>query len=64
MPDSLAETAGCLTMPELHYGHAGELVAPLIIHNLESYDLSYHVPVHVTAVLLHPGYRKVYLDKV
>jgi hypothetical protein len=26
-------------MPELHYGHAGELVAPLIIHTLESYGI-------------------------
>ncbi|KAM0724076.1 hypothetical protein Q7P37_000256 [Cladosporium fusiforme] len=28
-----------LGMPELHYGHAGELVAPLIVHTLESYGI-------------------------
>jgi len=28
-----------LAMPELHHGHAGELVAPLIIHTLESYGI-------------------------
>lgn len=28
-----------LAMPELHHGHAGELVAPLVIHNLESYGI-------------------------
>jgi hypothetical protein len=26
-------------MPELYHGHAGELVAPLIIHTLESYGI-------------------------
>jgi hypothetical protein len=28
-----------LAMSELHHGHAGELVAPLIIHTLESYGI-------------------------
>ena len=28
-----------LAMPELHHGHAGELVAPLIMHTLESYGI-------------------------
>jgi hypothetical protein len=28
-----------LAMPELYHGHAGELVAPLIIHTLESYGI-------------------------
>jgi hypothetical protein len=26
-------------MPELYYGHTGELVAPLIIYTLESYGI-------------------------
>ena len=28
-----------LAMPELHHGHAGELVAPLVMHALESYSI-------------------------